>query len=48
MSKKYIIQNTFNNKKALPAFNVSSIEAIKAIFKKSSELNYPVFIETSR
>lgn len=48
MSKKNIIQKLFNEKKATPAFNVSTIEAIKAIFKKADELNHPVFIETSR
>ncbi len=48
MSKKNILQNVFKNKKAIPAFNVSSLEVLQAIFKKSSELNFPVFIETSR
>lgn len=48
MSKKNILQNAFKNKKAIPAFNVSSLEVLQAIFKKSSELDFPVFIETSR
>jgi fructose/tagatose bisphosphate aldolase len=48
MSKKNILQNVFVNKKAMPAFNVSSLEVLQAIFKKSSELDFPVFIETSR
>lgn len=48
MSKKQILQYAFKSKKAIPAFNVSSLEVLQAIFKKSSELNYPVFIETSR
>lgn len=48
MSKKNILQNAFVNKKAMPAFNVSSLEVLQAIFKKSSELDFPVFIETSR
>jgi len=48
MSKKNILQNIFKNQKAMPAFNVSSLELLQAIFKKSSEYNYPVFIETSR
>ncbi|MDD5770193.1 MAG: class II fructose-bisphosphate aldolase [Candidatus Gracilibacteria bacterium] len=48
MSKKHILQKAFLEKEAIPAFNVSSLEVLQAIFKKSSELNYPVFIETSR
>jgi len=48
MSKKSIIKKAFEGKKAIPAFNVSSLEALQAVFKISSKLNYPVFIETSR
>ncbi len=47
MSKKYIIENAYKQKKAIPAFNVSSLEALRAIFETAWELKYPVFIETS-
>jgi fructose/tagatose bisphosphate aldolase len=48
MSKKSIIKKAFEGKRAIPAFNVSSLEALQAVFKISSKLDYPVFIETSR
>ena len=48
MSKLHLLHTAHKNKQAMPAFNVSAIETLQAIFKKSSEYNYPVFIETSR
>lgn len=48
MSKINIVKKIHSEKKAIPAFNVSSMEALQAIFEVASSLNYPVFIETSR
>ncbi|MDD3302559.1 MAG: class II fructose-bisphosphate aldolase [Candidatus Gracilibacteria bacterium] len=48
MSKKYLIEKRFGEKKAMPAFNVSTLEGLQAIFEVSSKYDYPVFIETSR
>jgi len=48
MSKKYLIEKVFGEKKAMPAFNVSTLEWLQAIFEVSSKYDYPVFIETSR
>lgn len=47
-NKKEILKRMHNNKQAIPAFNVSSVESLRAIFEKAAELKYPVFIETSR
>ncbi len=48
MSKKHILNRVFSLKKAMPAFNVSSIDLLRAIFEISKKYNYPVFIETSK
>lgn len=48
MSKINIVKKKKQEKKAIPAFNISSIESIRAVLKWASKLNYPVFIETSR
>lgn len=48
MSKKHILNRVFSLKKAMPAFNVSSVDVLRAIFEISKKYHYPVFIETSR
>lgn len=45
---KQLLKRSLKKKIAIPAFNVSSIEALKAIFAIAGKMKRPVIIETSR
>lgn len=44
---KKLLKKAKSEKKAIPAFNVSSIEAVQAVMLAASELHVPVILETS-
>jgi ketose-bisphosphate aldolase len=44
---KKLLKQAKSEKKAIPAFNVSSIEAVQAVMLAASELHVPVILETS-
>lgn len=47
LSSKSLLKKALREKKAIPAINVSSIEALHAVFEAAAQTNSPVIIETS-
>jgi ketose-bisphosphate aldolase len=47
INAKKLLQNYLKQKKSIGAFNVSSIEAIQAVFETAEDLNIPALVETS-
>ena len=48
INARQLLTKAKRNRRAIAAFNISSLEAIRAIMRAASELNTPVIIETSR
>lgn len=42
-----ILPQALIERRAIPAFNISSFETLQAVFSAASEMNYPIIVETS-